>query len=277
MRFDMAKVIVERPRYRSSLPAQKKGYLKMLQSRPMEESPRREPMLGRWQGMGRYLNEHLGPMRRFLRSQVGRPWNKIHQELCENISFDNAVQKHVLAHIGDFVQQNVKCQHGRLMSFGHYGRARPLYAGEMYVCPATGLLKIAKPSKRRSQPRKLLHSDGGRGAVCLRRDGRWYSVRLQSLPPDGSSRWDVWLNQHVSLSDMQICTQTYEERSFALSVTAITQTEVRRLLRQHFDISRQKKRRRIAIDDYERRAGAQSPARRLCLRLGPIAGVRERP
>ncbi len=244
MRSDMAKVIVERPRYGSSLPAQKKGYLKALQSTPMEESPRHEPMLGRWRGMGRYLNEHLGPMRRFLRSQVGRPWNKIHQELCEHISLDNAVQKHVLAHIGDFVQQKVECRDGRLMSFGHYGRARPLYAGEMYVCPATGLLKICKPSKRRSQPRRLFHSNGGRGAVCLRRDGVWYSVRLQSLPLDGSSRWDSWLNQSVSLSDRSPCLREYQEQSFAMSVTAVSPSEVRQLLRRHYDVSRQKKRQR---------------------------------
>ncbi len=30
-------------------------------------------------------NEHLGPMRRFLANERGRPWNKVHQDLCEHV------------------------------------------------------------------------------------------------------------------------------------------------------------------------------------------------
>ena len=97
MRADMDKVIVERPRFGSSMPTRKKGYRKSLQSAAVHDLPRREPMMGRWRGMQRFLNEYLGPIQRFLRSRVGRPWNRVHQELCEHVSFDNAVQKHVLA------------------------------------------------------------------------------------------------------------------------------------------------------------------------------------
>src|SRR5262245_27860576 len=102
MRSDMDKVIVERPRFRSRAPSRKKGYRKYLQRTGIDQLPVREPMLGRWHGMGKFLNEHLGPMRRFLRSNIGRPWNKVHQELCEHVSFENAVQAHVLTHIYDY-------------------------------------------------------------------------------------------------------------------------------------------------------------------------------
>jgi hypothetical protein len=103
MREDMDKVIVERPRVGSRMPSRKKGYRKSLQNVDADDLPNREPMLGRWRGREKCLNEHLGPMRRFLRSQVGRPWNRVHQELCEHVSFDNAAQKHVLTHVFDFV------------------------------------------------------------------------------------------------------------------------------------------------------------------------------
>ncbi len=243
MRADMAKVIVERPRYGSSLPSQKKGYLRTLQATPIEEWPGHEPMLGRWRGMQRVLNEHLGPMRRYLRSQVGRPWNSIHRELCEHISFDNAVQKHVLTHIGQFVRRNVICCEDRLIRLDDYGREWPLCAGEMYVCPITGLLRIAKPSKRRSQPQHLSRFGSARGAVCLCRDGTWYSVRLQPLPLDGSRRWDVWLNRFVSLEDKALYSRTYQQQAFALSVTSTSQDEVRRRLRHHQEMRRRKRRR----------------------------------
>jgi hypothetical protein len=94
MRADMAKVIVERPRWGSDLPPKKKGYRRSLQKFDVAELPRREPLPGRWRGLQKSLNEHLGPMRRFLRSQVGRPWNKVHQDLCEHVSFDDVIRPH---------------------------------------------------------------------------------------------------------------------------------------------------------------------------------------
>jgi hypothetical protein len=60
MREDMDKVIVERPRIGSRLPSRKKGYRKYVQSMPLEDSPRNEPMLGRWRGREKWLNEPGG-------------------------------------------------------------------------------------------------------------------------------------------------------------------------------------------------------------------------
>jgi hypothetical protein len=152
MREDMAKVIVERPRYGSRNRSRKKGYRKYIQKSPMDELPSREPLLGRWRGMSKSLNEHLGPMRRFLRSNVGRPWNKVHQELCEHVSFNNAVQAHVLAHIQQYVHRHVDLVEGAVV---HRQRcwlgSRSLKPDEMYVCPATGLLKVVRRSRRRSE------------------------------------------------------------------------------------------------------------------------------
>jgi hypothetical protein len=148
MRADMDKVIVERPRAYSRLPARKKGYRRYTGSIALEDQPRREPMLGRWRGTDKELNEHLGPMRRFLRSNVGRPWNKVHQDLCEHVSFNNAVQAHVLAHIYQYVHCHVEERGGEIIDRSPYGEWRPLRPGAMYVCPRTGLLKVCRPRKR---------------------------------------------------------------------------------------------------------------------------------
>ena len=140
MRSDMAKVIVERPRYGSRLRSRKKGYRRSMQRIGIADLPRREPMLGRWKGLQRELNEHLGPMRRFLRSRVGRPWNVVHRELCEHVSFNNAVQKHILAHIFEYVEQFVDEMDGRVYS----RRGWPLRVGAMYICPRTGYLRTVR-------------------------------------------------------------------------------------------------------------------------------------
>jgi hypothetical protein len=51
-----------------------------------------------------------GASLRFLRSNIGRPWNKVHQELREHVSFDNAVQAHVLVHIYEYVHLQVEVE-----------------------------------------------------------------------------------------------------------------------------------------------------------------------
>ena len=82
MRSDMAKVIVERPRIGSSMRGKSKGYRRSLQRLDHETLPSKEGIKRRHLGHRKWLNEHLGPLRRYLDSQVGRPWNKVFSEIC---------------------------------------------------------------------------------------------------------------------------------------------------------------------------------------------------
>jgi hypothetical protein len=71
----MAKIIVERSRHGGdggkSRPM--KGWYK---NTPLEDRPTKEGMK-RPYGWGKELNENLEPLKRYLRSQVGRPWNDV--------------------------------------------------------------------------------------------------------------------------------------------------------------------------------------------------------
>ena len=84
MRSDMAKVLVERPRggYRCA----GKGYLKDLQRTPIEEMRSREGIKARARGNRKWFNDHLGPLRRFLLSNVGRPWDVVYSEICRGLA-----------------------------------------------------------------------------------------------------------------------------------------------------------------------------------------------
>lgn len=75
MREDMAKVIVERPRRRGD--AARKGRRQDWDQMPSHEGMRRPHILS---GDPKELNEHLGPLRRYLERQVGRPWDKVYSE-----------------------------------------------------------------------------------------------------------------------------------------------------------------------------------------------------
>lgn len=230
MRADMDKVIVERPRYGSRLPSRKKGYRRYVQSTPVEELPRREPLPGRWHGMDRQLNEHLGPMRRFLRSNVGRPWNKVHQDLCEHISFANAVQSHVLDHIDDYVHRYVEVVDSSTVFCRRplWWYRRQLCAGDMYVCPKTGILKTVRKDRRGRPPEKV---NGNAGVQYLRRDDAWWEVRLRKRPEIPGQLWDPWLERDVASLSEQDCIAAYGGRLIATSKRPLSRTETRKLYR----------------------------------------------
>jgi hypothetical protein len=230
MRQDMSKVIVERPRFGSRLRSRKKGYRKYVQRTALDNLPRREPMLGRWRGRQKLLNEHLGPMRRFLRSQVGRPWNKVHQELCEHISFDNAVQKHVLAHVFQFVRRQVVIRDGVI-----YGDERTwlrrkvaLKPGEMYICPRTGLLKVVRAKRQVVRPQRLQISPT---VQYHWRGNAWWELRLRKLPAHTAEIWEVWFERLVEkLTEAELMAE-YGGKFITVSKRLLSRSEIRQLNR----------------------------------------------
>jgi hypothetical protein len=230
MRQDMAKVIVERPRVGSRLPSRKKGYRKFVQKTRVENLPRREPMLGRWRGMQRHLNEHLGPMRRFLRSRVGRPWNQVHAELCEHVSFENSVQKHVLTHVFEFVHREVEEAEGQIFARRRWsGRRYPLAPGDMYVCPRTGLLRVVR---RRHGERPRIHIAVNKLLQYHRRDGQWWEVRLRARPTQPGEAWEPWLEMPVARVWPERARAEYgADDVVALSKRLLSPSAARRILR----------------------------------------------
>ena len=186
-------------------------------------------MLGRWRGRGRWLNEHLGPMRRFLRSNVGRPWNKIYQDLCEHVALDNAVQNHVLSHIFDYVQLHVQLENGRITAMSRWGGRRSLRPGEMYVCPSSGILKVVRPPKSRPVSRRVQCSP----RVQMHwRDNAWWEVRLGDYPADPGERRDIWLERPIARLTLAVCQKTYGGKLVAISKRPLKPSEVRELRRR---------------------------------------------
>lgn len=239
----MDKVIVERPRYGSRLPSRKKGYRKYIQSIPIEDLPRNEPMLGRWKGREKWLNEHLGPMKRFLRSNVGRPWNHIYRDLCEHVSFANAVQSHVLDHIFDFVHQHVEVK-DRFTVHSHrwYGWTR-LRPDEMYICQSSGILKVVRRKSQCGQlPDQYRVNELTR---MIRRDANWWEVRLVKFEDDSmpSDFWDAWLEKEAGSIPKHLLHEAYGGKYLAVSKRMLPPGETRRLYRE---IRAQKKRKKTS-------------------------------
>ena len=130
MRSDMHKVIVERPRY-GGRTARKGRVPRNADSLPSREGMRKP--YGYW---GKELNDHLRPLRRFLRKQVGRPWNNVYSEICAILRAGHPLREHLRRHVFEIVSFNPK-----MPSHKHY-------AGELFVDPRTGILRLTKSPKR---------------------------------------------------------------------------------------------------------------------------------
>jgi len=144
MRSDMHKVIVERPR-RGGGVRTRRGRRRDYDDLPSREGMKRRHVLA---GSEKALNEHLSPLERFLRKQVGRPWNAVYRDICARIRPDSAVQLHVRQHIRDYVEFDVELG-ARGIVYGalhrRFGAGRfALRAGTMFVHPRTGILVAVK-------------------------------------------------------------------------------------------------------------------------------------
>ncbi|MCA9656082.1 MAG: hypothetical protein H6712_24110 [Myxococcales bacterium] len=154
MRRDMDKVLCERPRWgmRTKRRRRYRG--------PLEDAPRFESS-SRHRGGTKALNEHLGPLRRWLRQQAGRPWDAVYGELRANISPRNAVQMHIWQHAEHYVARHVMMidgkPHHRPGAGWAYLRAEPVSSRRcpVYVCPRTGILRrtpVTPRKRKRAAP-----------------------------------------------------------------------------------------------------------------------------
>ena len=145
MRKDMSKVIVERPRLGRSRAGLKPGRTRVVvddDGEPLRASRGgRAPKSDKLQKT-KNLNENLNPLKRYLASQVGRPWRKVYSEISEQLKSSSTVQQHVRDHLDDFVATNARSVKGVLWAETRWGKPMPLSdTGHLfYVNPRTGLL-----------------------------------------------------------------------------------------------------------------------------------------
>lgn len=217
MREDMFKVIVERPRRKvGASPRSARRY------RNSEDAPAK---LGIKQGHTdrKWLNENLMPLKRWLESQVNRPWGKVYAELCAHIDRRSTVQEHIFSHIDDFVLRNTWLVDRKVYASEQWtGHCVPIEAmrATLYVHPVTGILRRNKHRITHRQRHVAKVQEEAREIAARRRvltateqfhkvDDIWYHVTLavmdaaQSDPRDAtkliySQHWDVLRGERVS-------------------------------------------------------------------------------
>lgn len=231
MRWDMAKVIVERPRWGSRNKKSRKGYSKQWSKLSPENWPKHESIYA-LKGNTKRLNEHLGPLRRFLQGQVGRLWDHVFSEICAHIRLDSAVQSHVRDHVGDFVAIQVFEIDGVLYHAEGWQTGKPLERRgwfAFYVCPKTGLLREIKHKKtvaRQHPVERLRINEAGEFRLI---DGVWYEITLRPITAGVQHHRDVVLRKQVANFMLNEAERTYGASVFAVSKRQLNKREIRRL------------------------------------------------
>lgn len=159
----LREIVIERPRGGMRISLKKlKGYKKQLEKLTKEatEDGLLSPYLIKARNKSKYLSDHLGPLRRFLRSHLGQPWNDVYSQLCQQLDSSTMAGQHVLSHVWDYVERYVELIDG-IPHRKHHGRGfRSLatcYHEQFYVHPETGILCMAQkaPSKQKQTQQRM--------------------------------------------------------------------------------------------------------------------------
>ena len=153
MRRDMAKVVTEAPRGGHANPSKKWGRrLHRDEFDADDHGPSRAPIARRnqygWEA--KEFSDVLSPLRRYLRKQVGRPWDRVWSEIACTLDRRSVSGQHIFSHIRADVALHVWIgRDGCLYEVGSFGGASPVRG--LYVHPTTRLLCDTRGKRTRKR------------------------------------------------------------------------------------------------------------------------------
>lgn len=145
MRDDMNKLLCERPRGGWRLKTKRTHGRRF----DWDSAPKHDRMPGKVRRT-KWLNENLQPLRRFLLSKLGQPWDRVYGEIRADLKVTRAIDLHILQHLDRMVHTNVRIV-GRVpevMGYGGWREIRATRWDDLYVCPNTGRLRRFQTVRR---------------------------------------------------------------------------------------------------------------------------------
>jgi hypothetical protein len=212
MRPDMHKVVVERPRWNPG--PGKNGRRANL---PNELLPKFEGMR-RPYSMRKGFTDLLGPLRRWLRAQVGRPWDDVYSEACSVIKPDSVIRAHIKTHLLEFVHRHTFIKNNEVWCFTNRWPSQelPLTAAAsrwvpFYIHPLTRLLCEAQVQSRRRwrdekrRNEKVTARWLNETTLLRQLDGFWFECQMEKFPQlfakgDSPWRFDIAEKKMISRS-----------------------------------------------------------------------------
>jgi hypothetical protein len=238
MRDDMEKVITERPRSGARL-KDRKGYKKQAKrDLDREESPKRESLIRKWiQGHndGKRFTDVIGPLKKYLLKQVGRPWDKTFSEIKKVLRGTGMSSQHAIGHIWDFVDLHVEIIDGKPYSkAGRFGGQLISYC-PTYVCPKTGILKKNAYYKQRYRYNPIKEPLCVQDRFVVKVKGWWYELLFRKIPKPTSFSYgrpvyppelrDVYFERTLNW-EHDYLTRLYKQPVYCTKVVKLSQRDV---------------------------------------------------
>ena len=158
------------------------------------------------------LTDLLGPLKRWLQAQVGRPWNDVYSEACAVIKPDSIIRAHVKTHLLDFVQRNTFMHKGKVcvLDTGYRGLGivpvdERRYGWNLFFVHPESTLLCATPWKSRKTLRAARRKAGAENFRWLdelfalkKIGGIWFACQFRVVAPDGPFKaYDHAVGQQV--------------------------------------------------------------------------------
>lgn len=159
MRPDFNKLLVERERIHHADHFHNYRHMKGPKGLDDDEVGGRESMRKRFNyGYDRKsFNENLNPLWGWLRSCLGKKWDKCYSELCKNFDMRGVINAHILQHLYQELETHTLLgDKGQVMfhdsGYGSNKGPRPIKEcyKDYYVCPKDGTVKKTQKPPRRS-------------------------------------------------------------------------------------------------------------------------------
>ena len=210
MREDMHKVVVERGRHGSDRKSRKWGQrLPVIPEADYDDQPKFASSARRRQyGYShKWFSDVLGPLRRLLCSNLGRPWDKVFSELRQGLDVRKVTGRHIFDHLESMVETHCWIGEDCRTYTVRWGREHEVEG--FYVNPKTGLLCFReRPSARQRKKAQLLkweidevRIDDTHSFKLIEK--QWYFVNYEIIQVkryQKQSIWDCVQRRNVQLS-----------------------------------------------------------------------------
>lgn len=173
----------------------------------------------------------LAPLYGYLEKSVGRHWDEVYSELCQNLDRRSVTGLHVFTHLWQYVDRNtVMCEDGKVRVMGRYFHSYAL-PDDFYIHPYTGILCASQERRwtwrgayRRRKAKSLNATDWHPiwnwadqtgGAAYMKKNGIWYEVG--------------WSTDYCSAEGIPYIERTVNDKGWVTSKKQLGKKELRHL------------------------------------------------
>lgn len=139
----------------------------------------------------RYTGTDFSLMRRFLKSQIGRPWDEVFSEICQQADYRSHSGYHLRQWISHLVDQNCQIIDGNVCD--ERGIKTGSWWNQFYVHPETKTLEFVERRRwRRPDKEKTVFEMDD--VLYHKHDGIWYRVKFKPFPKQDCSNYVTGIN-----------------------------------------------------------------------------------